>query len=645
MESRERRIESSTVRLISHSNAHEGPLSYIHRAMKRTILFLAGFVCAFASGCENEAKPLSSIDLVDAATTDARITTDVRPPTDARAGSDVAPADLGPPPDVGGPRMVADRLDPLVLGVWGASDDDVWFAGGSAGADGRYLAHFDGDTVAPVTTPTGPILWWVWGADADRVWTCGGTAAILARRDGRWRRETVDLSSEDKEITTLWGMWGSGPYDLWAVGGSPDRFGPKGLVLRSNGDGQWRRVETPVEGVDDGAILYKVWGSGPDDVHIVGERGVALHWDGDSIQRVETPFDTLLFTVHGRSDGPVLAVGGQGSQAVALRWDGERWIDDEPPTIDQPFNGVFVEPDGSAWVVGASGGYYRRSVDGIWTAHAHPASRSGDRLTTHAVWAGASVWTVGGFIAAGADGFIATDRAVMPEYDPTPPAEPDAEPPDSAVTDAGPLDARASDAEVLDAEVPDAEVPDAEVPDTAVPDAAVPDAAVPDAAMPDAAMPDAAMPDAIVLDSVVADVALSDVTVPDATVPDMAIPDAAVPDAAVPDAAVPDAAVPDAAVPDAAPDAEPTPDASGPPTGGQSCETVRCAPGYRCLGFFNTDIVWQGFYCTQTCGDDSPCPAEYGDDACCRPPGPQLIETYCVTRALHGPAECSDFSR
>ena len=55
-------------------------------------------------------------------------------------------------------------------------------------------------------------------------------------------------------------MWGSGPDDVFVVGYD-------GTVLRYNGS-EWQDMSN-----DEWFALYDVWGSGPDDVFAVG-------WDG-----------------------------------------------------------------------------------------------------------------------------------------------------------------------------------------------------------------------------------------------------------------------------------------------------------------------------------------------------------------------------
>lgn len=303
-------------------------------------------------------------------------------------------------------KAVVDELDPIVLSVWGAADDDVWFSGGTLAPDGRYLAHFDGATLAPVETPAGGALWWVWGLDADHVWACGGYGGLLARRAGTWTAETTPAGDD----AVLWGLWGSGPEDLWAVGGSYRRDGPRGVVLRSTGDGTWTRLVDPA--LPDDANLYKVWGSGPDDVHIVGELGVALHYDGATLRRVDTDVESLLFTVHGVPGGPVVAVGGL-TEAAIVEWDGAAW-QDTGVRGDGGLAGVFVRPGGAALAVGNGGSAWRRAPGGQWSEAVFPDLSLG-RRTLHAVWGGRDTWVVGGDLQRQHRGVVATDREPPPE--------------------------------------------------------------------------------------------------------------------------------------------------------------------------------------------------------------------------------------
>jgi hypothetical protein len=69
----------------------------------------------------------------------------------------------------------------------------------------------------------------------------------------------------------LWGVWGSGPSDVYVVGDG-------GTILHHDGRKPtgfpwWTAMKSSV-----GNTLYGVWGSGASDVFVVGDRGTILHY-------------------------------------------------------------------------------------------------------------------------------------------------------------------------------------------------------------------------------------------------------------------------------------------------------------------------------------------------------------------------------
>ena len=185
-------------------------------------------------------------------------------------------------------RLVADIDNYALLGTWG-HNGDVWFAGGtvdSGNTSTGIIARYRSGKITRANIPEGPLLWWVFGFDSSTIWSVGEGGRILRRTEERWIEEYN--FEDDKAI--LYGIWGASPTDLWAVGGSVRRNGPKGLVLRSKGDGRWTRVKDPAFPED--LNLYKVWGKAKEDVMLVGEGGVAIHWNGREFKRQDTGVST-----------------------------------------------------------------------------------------------------------------------------------------------------------------------------------------------------------------------------------------------------------------------------------------------------------------------------------------------------------------
>src|SRR5262249_4379700 len=67
---------------------------------------------------------------------------------------------------------------------------------------------------------------------------------------------------------TLFGVWGSGPSDVWAVG----QFD---TALHWDGSA-WTNIPTGM------VATAGVWGSAPDDVWAAGSSVTMMHWDGSA---------------------------------------------------------------------------------------------------------------------------------------------------------------------------------------------------------------------------------------------------------------------------------------------------------------------------------------------------------------------------
>jgi hypothetical protein len=138
---------------------------------------------------------------------------------------------------------------------------------------------------------------------------CGGVDSSV-EHDAVWM---VDHVTTDGAVL---GVWGSGPDDVWAVGGQVD----SPLVLHGDG-ARW----TPV-GVEGNSLLWSVYGFSATDVYAVGEAGLILHFDGSSWTRVVSGTDLLLYGVWGSSGDDVWIVGGDryGSAGSAIVLRGTR---------------------------------------------------------------------------------------------------------------------------------------------------------------------------------------------------------------------------------------------------------------------------------------------------------------------------------
>jgi hypothetical protein len=279
-------------------------------------------------------------------------------------------------------EVVHEGLPGALLSIWGTSATDVWAVGGDVG-DGPTVLHYDGTSWDAPAIESGGALWWVHGFEGGPVYTGGEGGRILRHAGGAF--EEMDTPGTG----IVFGIWGSGPDDLWAVGGN---FGGASgaFVWRSDG-GPWRLAEGfPTDLAGDHAA-WKVWGSGPDDVYVVGTRGLLLHYDGAGFTPIDSGTERQLLTVHVRGDRAV-AVGGAFTGVIVERGDEGVWRDVSPEVVPQMM-GVWLTEEGGV-AVGFDAQILRQTRNG-W----EPEQTGLDAFDPlHAVWVDpdGGIWAVGG---------------------------------------------------------------------------------------------------------------------------------------------------------------------------------------------------------------------------------------------------------
>jgi hypothetical protein len=267
-------------------------------------------------------------------------------PIDA-ARSDAAPSDAGILDALPAPNWTeafpAGEVGWL-LDVWGPAPDDLYAVGG-APDEGRVM-HFDGQTWSQVELGVDvPVLHWVHGFGPGDVTIVGSGGTVLHWDGLAW---AVQDTPTDED---LWGVWGASPDDLWAVGGGGLQAGQE-TILHYDG-ATW--TEFPVPDIERANVFafFKVWGTGADNIYIVGQQGVVLHWNGSAwIEEFPGVSDDLI-SLWGTGPDRIVAVGGRGS-GVASVWNGVAWQPLELAPLPG-LNGVWVGADGIAHAVGNLG--------------------------------------------------------------------------------------------------------------------------------------------------------------------------------------------------------------------------------------------------------------------------------------------------
>ncbi|MBW2736507.1 MAG: hypothetical protein JRH20_29315 [Deltaproteobacteria bacterium] len=110
----------------------------------------------------------------------------------------------------------------------------------------------------------------------------------------------VDLGTEDN----LFAIWGSGPNDIFVVGTR---------VLHYDG-ARWSDVGVEVE---EDTRFSAVWGRSPSEVYVASTGGHVLRYDGVSWSPLETGFSGAIYELHGTTNTRLRLVG-QGGAILSL---------------------------------------------------------------------------------------------------------------------------------------------------------------------------------------------------------------------------------------------------------------------------------------------------------------------------------------
>jgi hypothetical protein len=222
------------------------------------------------------------------------------------------------------------------------------------GARGLLLAYRDGvfqEQAAPsvegLEVTAEPIVFGVWAASEDDVYAVGsieGSGGFAWHSDGqRWQALPLPAelpTGDDGRRSGLFKVWGLSAEDVWLVG-------ENGLVLRGNAARGFERVES---GTDE--RLFTVHAAA-DRLAIVGgtANGWALEWQGGELVTNTPPGAGPLQGVNISDAGAIWAVGLGGSvfhrETAAADW--QNVVTGIPV---QSLHAVWVDPAAGVWAVG-----------------------------------------------------------------------------------------------------------------------------------------------------------------------------------------------------------------------------------------------------------------------------------------------------
>jgi hypothetical protein len=277
--------------------------------------------------------------------------------------------------------QLLDESRPAMLSVWGTSAVDVWVTGGRSELAGPpVLAHYDGETWESVDVGLiGIDLWWVFGVPTTSTIFVGGSGGVILRSTDGGATFAPTTTPHDGIV---FGIWGASEADAWAVGSNNG----EGFAWRFDG-AAWTVVAVPAGVV---GRLFKVHGQSATDVWISCTGGATLHWNGSTLERVDTGTTAPLFSIITTPDRR-MTVGGVEGSGVLLENADAGWALDG---VVSPVAWRGIAADGEhVFAVGELGVVGTRGPNG-WTAETQPVT-TGD---FHAAWVDpeGGLWGVGG---------------------------------------------------------------------------------------------------------------------------------------------------------------------------------------------------------------------------------------------------------
>jgi hypothetical protein len=222
---------------------------------------------------------------------------------------------------------------------------DLWwvfgFEGGPVymgGAGGRIL-RYQGDSFEAMETPSAtPVVFGIWGCSQDDVWAVGGNFGggsggfAWHLEGGEW----VAHALPEEEVRPVWKVIGRSCDDVSFVGegGLSFSWDGSGFTRESTGVG-----ESLFTNAVEGDCYYAVGGI----------SGIVLEDCGGGWEDV-SPDGAPGFNGVCARDGDVFAVGQFG--AVYRRDEDGTWVADDMPPTSETLHACWIDPSGGLWAVG-----------------------------------------------------------------------------------------------------------------------------------------------------------------------------------------------------------------------------------------------------------------------------------------------------
>ncbi len=228
--------------------------------------------------------------------------------------------------------------------------------------------------------------------DAANCGKCGVTCGVgMACAGGACVKAGIFTPLNSGTGAAFNGVWGSGPLDVYAVGGIANGLW-SAVIVHSSDEGQSWQMQMP-----SGQVLHAVWGSGPGDVYAVGDNDVALHTGdgGKTWKALDIGQPGQVLTVWGSGPNDVY-IGASLGTVLHSTDGGQSWATTKLPTF-QFVSTIWGSGPGDVYAGAnasdASGGIYHTADGGkTWQKQSVAAN-----YWVLAIWGSGptSVWAAG----------------------------------------------------------------------------------------------------------------------------------------------------------------------------------------------------------------------------------------------------------
>jgi hypothetical protein len=233
--------------------------------------------------------------------------------------------------------------------VWASGPKDVWVVGADTASNGGITLHYDGTTWTSVPNGSKFDLNGIHGLSANEIYAVGDPDPVMGGPGEFWKWNGSQWSPMSNSVNgQLWRVFAVSSTEIWAMG-----F--EATLIKHTGTSA-NFVNLSGIGVTGTTELRHIWGTGSNNLFLVGSNGFAARYNGTWSRMTQSANISTLYAVQGTTaTGTVYALGNNGwlftSDPPYTAFNPIA----NPPTISNSLRELTIAQDGSAWIVGLNG--------------------------------------------------------------------------------------------------------------------------------------------------------------------------------------------------------------------------------------------------------------------------------------------------